>query len=49
MDRQATTLSVRLHVIRYGDAFVDMCYENVFALQLHVEGVQVRSDVRQMG
>ena len=23
------------------------CYENVFALQLHVEGVQVRSDVRQ--
>ena len=25
---------------------VRVCYENVFALQLHVEGVQVRSDVR---
>ena len=26
---------------------VHACYENVFALKLHVEGVQVRSDVRQ--
>ena len=28
---------------------VHVCYENVFALQLHVDGVQVRSDVRQKG
>ena len=26
---------------------VHVCYDNVFALQLHVEGVQVHSDVRQ--
>ena len=26
---------------------VHVCYDNVFVLQLHVEGVQVHSDVRQ--
>ena len=26
-----------------------VCYDNVFALQLHVEGVQVRNNVRQQG
>ena len=45
-----TNASVRLHVIRHtssGDVCVHVCYENVFALQLHVESVQVRSDVHQ--
>ena len=53
-----TDASVRLHVIRYtsskaqlylkgGDVYVHVRYGNVFALQLHVEGVQVRNDVRQ--
>ena len=32
-----------------GDVCVHVCYENVFALQLQVEGVQVRCDVRQQG
>ena len=31
------------------DVCVHVCYENVLALQLHAEGVHVRSDVRQQG
>ena len=28
---------------------VQVCHENVFSLQFHVEAVQVRSDVREQG
>ena len=31
------------------DVYVQVCHENVFSLQFHVEAVQVRSDVREQG
>ena len=47
-----TFSQLRLHnsqfnYIEGSDVCVHVCYENVFALQLHVECAQVRSDVRQ--